>query len=115
MVVWSYLGTVTDILARLDRVDPRGTYSNRPLESLRKIYSSWNPQTTSNVNQRLSAVDGLRRRNSDIGWRVLLGMIPRSYETLFPSREPDYRDWKPAEIKVLRSVCLTLSVRPWSA
>lgn len=98
-----YLGNVTDLLARLDAIDPGGTYSNRPLESLHKIFCSWNPQTTAGLKQRFSAIDGLRTRYPDCAWHVLLSMIPTSRDILFPSSEPDYRDWKPDELTVLRS------------
>lgn len=98
-----YVGIVTDLLARLDAIDPGGTYSNRPLESLRKIFCSWNPQTTASLKQRLSAIDGLRTRYPDRAWHVLLSMIPTSHEVLFPSSEPDYREWKPDNMMVLRA------------
>lgn len=98
-----YVGTVTDLLARLDAIDPGGTYANRPLESLRKIFCSWSPQTTASLKQRLSAIDGLRTRYPDCAWHVLLSMIPTSHDVLFPSSEPNYREWKPDKVTVLRS------------
>jgi hypothetical protein len=109
-IAWAteHVGMVSEVLARLVEIDPGGRYTNRPVESLHKIYCLWNPQTSADAAARLDALDGLRQRHPSVAWLVMLNMIPDSREVLFLSSEPEYRDWKPAELKVLRTELMSL-------
>ncbi len=57
----AHLRRVSNILARLDRLDRGGRYSNRPLASLRRIFLFWFPQTAAPLDARLKVLDGLRK------------------------------------------------------
>ena len=94
---WStdYFGHSIDLLARLAEIDPSsGQQSNRPFNSLIEIYCPWRPETSADIGRRLVVLDALRKRHSDISWRLMLESLPEFHETHFPTHEPRFRDWK---------------------
>lgn len=104
-LAWSvpHLGHVVQLLARLDRIDPgselrdegdrRGRLSNRPLASLKGIFRSWLPETSSSLEERVRALDRLRGSDSDVAWAVMLSMVPEHHATASPGSRPVFRDW----------------------
>lgn len=92
-----YLGQAALILARLAAIDPGGRWSNRPKESLRRIFLSWSPQTYAPPEARLKVVDQILRNEPEVGWRLLIGLAPKSHDTSTPSPHPDWRDFTPNE------------------
>jgi hypothetical protein len=93
---WSpdYMSLVSHHLATLTRLDPGGSLSNRPFESLRSIFLIWNPQTAASLSQRLGALDKLRENMPDIAWRLMLAILPKQHDVSSPSHAPRWRDWK---------------------
>ena len=63
-VAWStqYLADAVDVLAALDRVDPGGTFSNRPFASMEKILRPAIQGTSADFPTCLAVVDRLRKR-----------------------------------------------------
>ncbi|KAB0684801.1 helix-turn-helix domain-containing protein [Burkholderia territorii] len=95
-LAWSpeLMPRVTHVLARLDAIDnPPGRYANRPAESLRKIHLLWNPQTYATLDQRLRALDLIRKQESEAAWKLMLGVLPRGHDTCTPSPMPRWRDF----------------------
>lgn len=95
-LAWSQdlLPRVTLVLARLDAIDnPPGRYANRPANSLRQIHLLWLPQTYAPLNQRLRALDLIRKRESDAAWKLMLGLLPQGHDTSTPSPLPRWRDF----------------------
>jgi transcriptional regulator with XRE-family HTH domain len=94
-LAWSedHLPEVARILAKLDRLDPGGRYSNRPLNSLRHIFLLWLPQTTAPLDVRLRVLDRLRREEPETAWRLLLRLVPQSHDVSDPSPFPRWRDF----------------------
>lgn len=95
-LAWSpnLMPRVTYVLARLDAIDnPPGRYANRPANSLRAIHLLWNPQTYATLDQRLRALDLIRKRESDAAWKLMLGILPRGHDTVTPSPMPRWRDF----------------------
>jgi hypothetical protein len=101
-VAWSavHLGQVTELLARLAEVDPGGRMSNRPANSLVSIFRPWHPDNTATDESRLRVIDAIRRRHPDVSWPWLVAMLPEAHGTHFPTRSPEYRDWKPSKTSV---------------
>lgn len=99
----SHLGRVVRLLARLDRMDPgselkgeearRGRLSNRPLASLKAVFRSWLPQTAATLDERLEALDGLRRHESEVAWAVMRSMLPEHHASGSYSQKPSIRPW----------------------
>lgn len=98
-LVWSrpHLGLATILLAKLAEIDPGGRLSNRPMRSLIDIFRAWLPQTSASVGSRLSALKALVQRHPDIGWNLLLDLLPQRGAWGMSTHTPRFRAWKPAE------------------
>ena len=81
------------LLAHLHHVDPGGRLGNRPSASLRQIFVIWSPQTYAKPAQRLKVIDRIVREFPEVGWKLLLALAPRFYDTSEPSSMPNWRDF----------------------
>jgi hypothetical protein len=99
LLAWSpqYLSQATRSLARLAQLDPGGTTANRPKNSLREIFLPWLPHTTADLSQQMTALDGLVRTTPEVGWALLIHLLPIGHTTSFGTKRPVWRDWAPAE------------------
>ncbi|MGX9148040.1 helix-turn-helix domain-containing protein [Mesorhizobium sp. 128a] len=103
-LAWSpeYLPRVTHLLARLDAIDTKPRrYSNGPTNSLREIHRLWIPQTYANLDQRLRALDLIRKQEPDAAWKLMLGILPRGHDTSFPTSVPRWRDFTVDKIETV--------------
>lgn len=101
-LAWSpgLLPRVTLLLARLDAFDDRsGRAMNRPANSLRQIHLLWLPQTHATLDQRLSALDLVRKHESDAAWKLMLGLMPKGLDASIPSAAPRWRDFSVDEVE----------------
>ena len=89
----SLLPRVGLILAGLDKVDPGGQLGNRPIKSLREIFLVWHPGTSANLEQRLQVLDLIIKRYPDIGWKLLMALMPKTHDTSSPTHEPKWKDF----------------------
>jgi hypothetical protein len=98
-LAWSpdHFGQAVSLLARLAELDPGGQLSNRPDRSLAGIYCPWHPETTSNNDQRLATLDGIRDRHPQVAWELMVSLLPESHGVHFPTSSPRFRDWKPSD------------------
>jgi hypothetical protein len=94
-VAWSpsFLGLATELLARLAELDPGGRLSNRPDSSLVDVFRPWLPQTSATAATRLSTLDGLLARHPEVGWRLLLALLPEHAGFGMETHKPEYREW----------------------
>jgi transcriptional regulator with XRE-family HTH domain len=95
-LAWSpdLLPRVSLVLARLDTLDnPPGKMANRPANSLRQIYLLWLPQTHATLDQRLKALDLIRKRETNPAWRLMMGILPQGHDMSQPSPSPLWRDF----------------------
>jgi hypothetical protein len=89
------------ILAKLARVDPGGKLSNRPLNSLREILLPWHPGTNANLVQRLAVLDQIIATEPEIGWQLLMKILPGLHEVAFPTAKPRYLEAGASERETL--------------
>lgn len=95
-LAWSpdWLPRVTHLLARLDAIDIKSRrYSNGPANSLREIHLLWIPQTFASLDERLRALDLIRKWESNAAWKLMLGILPHGHDTSTPSPMPRWRDF----------------------
>jgi len=99
ILAWSpdHLTRVVEILASLDKLDPGGTWSNRPKNSLRTIFLLWSPQTFAKLHERLRVLDHLRKVDEDEAWKIMLSVLPAMHDHLTPNPRPRWRDFSVAE------------------
>lgn len=67
---------VTVCLARLAVLDPGGTLSNRPINSLREIFLPWSPNTNANRAQRDGILKHVLKLVPEIAWPLLQKLLP---------------------------------------
>lgn len=94
-LAWSpeLMPRVTHALARLDAIDtPSGQHTNRPSNSLTRIHLPWLPQTYATLDQRLRALDLIRKNESDAAWKLMIGLLPSGHGIVVHSSMPRWRD-----------------------
>jgi transcriptional regulator with XRE-family HTH domain len=95
-LAWSpdWMSRTTHVLARLDAIDTKPRrHSNGPANSLRRIHLIWIPQTYATLDQRLRALDLIRKRETNTAWSLMLGILPQGYDASNPSPTPRWRDF----------------------
>lgn len=90
-----YLGRASMLLARLSKMDPGGKLSNRPKNSLREIFLTWNPQTSASVEQRLQILEVLIKMEPKVTWDLLCRLLPQFHGVGHNTPKPKWRDWAP--------------------
>lgn len=73
-----YLIDSTLVLSKLSALDPGGRLSNRPFNSLTEIFKPWHYQTLATFEERFEAIKEIILAEKDIGWSLLLRMLPES-------------------------------------
>ncbi len=102
-LAWSgeHFGRAVLSLARLARLDPGGRMGNRPANSLRDIFLCWQPNTTVSLVRRLNVLDAIRSREPEVGWRLMMQLLPKMHSTVSPTHKPRWRDWIPEEAQII--------------
>jgi hypothetical protein len=100
-LAWSevWLPQVTTLLGELASIDPGGTWANRPANSLVDIFLPWHPQTVASIEDRRNALKALIREQPDVGWKVLLQLLPEAHTTTTGTRKPVWRKAIPSSWK----------------
>jgi hypothetical protein len=93
-----YLTRVIMCLGELAKRDPGGQWTNRPSNSMTTILLPWMPQTCASIKKRVVAMKTLISELPDVGWKVLLSLLPKSHSVSSGSRKPAWRasipnDW----------------------
>lgn len=91
----SYLSRVVICLGELAARDPGGRWSNRPANSLTTILLPWFPQTCAPVAKRGAALSALLAELPDIGWKLLVSLLPQWNSTSSGTRRPAWRETIP--------------------
>lgn len=95
-LAWSpeYLSRVSVILAKLvPLIPPRGNHGNRPESSLCEIFLMWLPHTNANPDQRITALRKVLEVEPDVGWRLLLDLLPDGNSVSHNTSMPRWRPW----------------------
>ncbi|WP_346295757.1 hypothetical protein LRC39_23025 [Rhodopseudomonas sp. P1] len=87
------------ILARLARLDPGGYISNRPMNSLVEIFIPWAPNTNASGSQRIAVIDEVVATYPEVGWELLLKLLPTELGVSSPTAKPRLREAGAAERK----------------
>lgn len=86
-----YLVRVGVALAELASHDPGGQWANRPANSLVTILLPWMPQTLASVEKRKVAVRTIFQEWPDIGWNLIIQLLPGQHQTTSGSHKPSWR------------------------
>jgi hypothetical protein len=91
----NHLSRVVICLGELAARDPGGRWMNRPANSLTTILLPWLPQTCAPVAKRSAAVSTLLAELPEIGWKLLVSLLPQSHSTSSGTRRPAWRETIP--------------------
>jgi hypothetical protein len=94
-----YLSSITVILGELATIDPGGSWTNRPINSLITIFLPWLPQTISSIEKRKAAIKALNLEQPKICWTLILKLLPNQHQTSVGSRKPIWRNTIPKNWK----------------
>lgn len=86
-----YFASSVLYLAEMADVDPGGRIANRPSNSLTTILLPWLPQTTAPIEKRGEVVNSILRKVPDVGWKLLLSLMPNSHSVSSGTRRPVWR------------------------
>lgn len=100
-----YLPRVSVILADIASIDPGGNWANRPANSLADIYLPWHVQTTAPFEKRKTAIEAVLKEQPEVGWALLLALLPHSHGFTSGCHKPVWREFIPRDWKegMLRS------------
>ncbi len=96
LVSWNsqYLPRVSSSLARLSEIDPGGTYSNRPFESLKNIFLGWINNTRATHLERLQIIKNvLVSQFPDITWKLMISLLHGNTHMTSGMHKPKYSEW----------------------
>lgn len=80
-------------LARLAEIDPGGSVSNRPINSLRSIYLSWAPNTSATAKQRMGVLSNILEVVPSIAWQLITKLLPSGHDFSSPTQQPAFREF----------------------
>lgn len=88
-------------LAKLAAIDPHrgGNSGPRPDTSLAEIFTIWHPNTNASSALRFAVLDQLVGKFPDIGWSLVLKLLPSLHATSSPTAKPKLRDAGASERK----------------
>lgn len=100
----SYFKRSVTALCVLSQLDPGGRVSNRPFNSLISIFRLWMPQTEVSSDVRFQVLEEISTAHPDIGWNLLVSLLPKSHDTGSYNYRYKWRDLScPLDVKVTRS------------
>ncbi|MGD6852798.1 MAG: hypothetical protein ACQCN6_12135 [Candidatus Bathyarchaeia archaeon] len=89
----NYVSRAVSVLAKLAAMDPGGKWANRPYSTLNEIFRGWLPQTKASLDKRLEILDSLITYNPNLGWKLLIDLLPGVHEVSTPIGRPQFRNW----------------------
>ncbi|MDD1623119.1 MAG: hypothetical protein LUQ11_16725 [Methylococcaceae bacterium] len=88
-------------LARLAELDPGGSMSNRPINSLRSIFLSWDPNTSATLKQRIGVLAHITQTVPSIAWELITKLLPNGHDISSPTQRPAFREFGGREEEIL--------------
>lgn len=72
----SYFRNACLLLYKLATLDPGGSLSNRPLNSLKEIFTACHHQTLASYAERVKVLREMLPKNVDVSWKLLKSLLP---------------------------------------
>ena len=84
-------------LSDMASIDPGGNWTNRPLNSLIAILLPWHVQTCASIEKRDAVVKTILTEQPEVGWDLILGLLPHSHGSTSGCHRPTWRDYIPSD------------------
>jgi hypothetical protein len=81
------------LLAQLAAYSLPKNMGNNPLSCLKSIFLTWLPQTLGSIEQRRAAIEKVIEENADIGWQLLMEILPDGHQSGSYNQKPVWREW----------------------
>ena len=88
-----YLARAALCLAAVATYPLPSNFANNGLNSLRHIFLTWLPQTLAPVEKRSIAVQAVVRTFPEVGWKLLMAILPEAHQIGHYNPKPVWRDW----------------------
>ncbi|MCF0126178.1 MAG: ATP-binding protein [Clostridia bacterium] len=88
LIAWNpdYIMEVFDIFGKL------GKYDSKVIETMSRILLPWYPQTRADINLRKATLEMVLREYNDIGWNLLMQLMPNKQTHSFPTYKPKWNN-----------------------
>lgn len=86
-----YLRDASLILLKLSSLDPGGSLSNRPLNSISEIFKPWHFQTLASYDERMEILKYITEKEKESGWSLLIRMLPDQHGIAHPTHKMRWR------------------------
>lgn len=86
-----YLRDASLVLLKLSRLDPGGSLSNRPLNSITEIFKPWHFQTLASYDERMEILKYITEKEKESGWSLLIRMLPDRHGIAHPTHKMRWR------------------------
>jgi hypothetical protein len=86
-----YLQPSSSLLLQLADLDPGGTLSNRPINSLAEIWKPWRYQTLAPYAERMDTLAHITAQHPKSGWKLLMRMWPETHPVAQPTFKMRWR------------------------
>ena len=88
------------LLGKLAQLDPGGSHSNRPINSLTRVLHPLVRQTTASFQIKMDALARLQEQTPETAWKLLLRVLPNKGGMILSNHRPSWRDtipddWEP--------------------
>ncbi len=96
LISWNkrYFSQASSTLARLSEIDPGGSWSNRPFNSLVDIYLGWINNTSVAHKERIQVIEKvLLPKYPKITWGLMTSLLLRNQKATSGINKPMYREW----------------------
>ena len=106
----SYFKTACFLLYKLATLDPGGSVSNRPLNSLTEIFKAWHYQTLAPYAERVKVLKDILPNNVDVSWKLLTSLLPSSSSgAAFPTHRMRWQMfWKKTDLNYTNRECFDM-------
>lgn len=88
----AYFRRVALLLAKMASKDPGGKSGNRPILSLRDLFTAWFPGTNAPLVERIAVLDEIAAIHPEVGWQLLVKLLPNAQTSKSHTQRPRYRD-----------------------
>lgn len=89
------------LLAKLASKDPGGQCGNRPISSLRNLFTAWSPGTNAPMIERIAVVDEIIADYPFVGWQLITMLLPKLQDSQGSTPRPRYRDAGASDKEIL--------------
>lgn len=94
-LAWSpqYLYGAATILIGLAQHNPGGATQNRPMDSLRRIFLAWRPQTNASLEERVAILRRICLARPEAGFQLALSLLASPHDVTHGTSKPRLRDF----------------------